>query len=284
MVVYKYCASGNDFLIFHSFVKKNYQQLAQALCNRFSGIGADGLVVLLPNEHYAYEWDFYNADGSYASMCGNASRCVAHYAYSLGLAPKAHSFLSGAGEIRVNVEGLIVSSNLGAYKALEFIGQIQEYDMQRQWYFVDTGVPHLVCFVESSSHIPTQKTKLMKTLRERYNANVNFAYKIDSQTLQVCTYERGVEDITLACGTGMAASGVIGNRFFGLEQNLKVIPPSREAVEISIKDNDKHTSNGKDNSSDDKNKGCEVYLKGAIMLVGICQVADVFDKYLRLDS
>ncbi len=247
MVAYKYCANGNDFLIFHSFIKKNRQELARSICNRFSGIGADGLVVLIPNDKYAYEWEFYNSDGSYASMCGNASRCVAHYAYSLGLAEQNHSFLSGAGEIAVQVQGDIVTSNLGKYHSLKPLGKISLYE----WYYIDTGVPHIVAFVDSKEEIPERKTTLMQELRNEFDANVNFAYKIDSARIQVCTYERGVEDITLACGTGMAACFAIGNLYYGVKEKAMLIPPSGECVELMI-------HNG------------SISLKGKVKRVGIC--------------
>ncbi len=258
MVVYKYCANGNDFLIFHSFVKKNRATLAKRICNRFSGIGADGLVVLLPHSKYAYEWEFYNSDGSIAEMCGNASRCAGHYAYSLGLAKKTHSFLSRAREIKVSVNKSVVASNLGRYKdikKLENLENIKGLDIESSWYYINTGVPHLVCFVKQKSDLPTHKTKLMESLRKRFNANVNFAYMIDSTALQVCTYERGVEDITLACGTGMAACFVVGHLFCNLQKQVKAIPPSLQPLNLWLEDK-------------------EIYLKGAVSKVGICTIED----------
>jgi diaminopimelate epimerase len=92
MNVTKYSASGNDFVIFHTFKKEDRSELAKKLCHRQEGVGADGLIVLIPHEIYDFEWQFYNADGSVAAMCGNGSRAAAHYAYSNGLADKEMKF------------------------------------------------------------------------------------------------------------------------------------------------------------------------------------------------
>ena len=91
MTVVKYDASGNDFVIFHSDQEKDYSSLAQKLCNRETGIGADGLIVIVPHDTLDFKWLFYNSDGSYAAMCGNGTRACAHYAYTHNLAPKKNS-------------------------------------------------------------------------------------------------------------------------------------------------------------------------------------------------
>ena len=97
MFVAKYSANGNDFVIFHTFDKRDRTELAKELCNRQNGVGADGLIVLIPHAKYDFEWEFYNSDGSLAAMCGNGSRAAAHYAYINDIAPKKMSFLTGAG-------------------------------------------------------------------------------------------------------------------------------------------------------------------------------------------
>ena len=108
MFISKYSASGNDFVILHSFKKEDRSELAKKLCDRKNGIGADGLIVLVPHKNLDFEWEFYNADGSYAAMCGNGSRATAHYAYNYGLANKEMKFLTGAGIISCKVEVLLI--------------------------------------------------------------------------------------------------------------------------------------------------------------------------------
>ena len=220
MTLYKYCANGNDFLLFHTlFTQGDYSELARKVCDRHSGIGADGLVALLPfsDDEIAYQWDFYNADGSRANMCGNASRCAAHYAYNLGLAPREHSFITHssmqAQVIKVRVKGDIVSSNLGVYRNLFALESLPSDAVQKvdssvprevaatllnaaKWHYIDTGVPHLVCFVDDVSLAtkPSAAVKaFMQELRKSFDANVNLAYAKHSDEIYLATYERGVD-------------------------------------------------------------------------------------------
>lgn len=250
MVLHKYCGSGNDFLIFHTFKHQKRSEFAKKVCDRHYGIGADGLAVLLPHSKYPYEWEFYNSDGSEATMCGNASRCVAHYAYHQGFAPANHSFLTQAGEIQVKVKDNVVESNLGSYKSLKKIHlNIQEYN--GDWYLIDTGVPHLVHFVKEESKIPYSKNPILAQLRQNYNANVNIAFIQENGFISLSTYERGVEDITLACGTGMAAVFAIASMYYGISKKAILMPPSQEQLTLSFKD---------------KN----ILYKGEVKYIGIC--------------
>ncbi|WP_304209328.1 diaminopimelate epimerase [Helicobacter canis] len=256
MTLYKYCANGNDFLLFHTlFTQGDYADLARAVCDRHSGIGADGLVALLPfsDDGIAYQWDFYNADGSRANMCGNASRCAAHYAYNLGLAPREHSFITHssmqAQVIKVRVNGQIVSSNLGLYRNLFALSALPSNAVQKldstylptslldaaRWFYIDTGVPHLVCFVQDLAIVreSSAATKaFMQELRKSFNANVNLAYAASGDEIYLATYERGVEDITLACGTGMAATLLVGYKVYGLESSASLVPPSGDRLKL----------------------------------------------------
>ena len=109
MMVTKYSASGNDFVIYHTFLKQDRSALAQRICDRQNGIGADGLIVLLPHETCDCEWEFYNSDGSRAQMCGNGSRAAAHYAYSNALADATMTLMTEAGVIRAEVQGMMVT-------------------------------------------------------------------------------------------------------------------------------------------------------------------------------
>lgn len=225
----KYCASGNDFVIFHTFEKADRSELARTLCDRQNGIGADGLIVLVPHETYDFEWEFYNADGSTASMCGNGSRACAHYAHRFGLAPASMAFLTGAGVIRAQVEGEMVQSDLTPPAVLH--REIEEAGMK--WWLVDTGVPHLITF---DADIENFDIDTARTLRYKYNANVNIAAKNPDGTLRVRTYERGVEDETLACGTGMAASFYRANQEGLVSDKTQVFPKSGETLYLGLAD------------------------------------------------
>ena len=227
MEIAKYSASGNDFVIFHSFIKKERNALAKKLCDRKEGIGADGLIVLVPHEKEAYEWEFYNADGSIAEMCGNGSRAAAHYAVCQGLALAKHSFVTLAGVIKVEVKGDVVKSDLTPPNILD---DSIEYEGQHYWK-IDTGVPHLVTFVEDITSFDLQKAR---SLRQTYNANVNIGQIQDDGSIKVRTYERGVEDETLACGTGMAAVFYRANKEGRCENRVKVYPKSNETLLLAL--------------------------------------------------
>jgi diaminopimelate epimerase len=195
MTYTKYSASGNDFVITHSFIEKDYTNDAIKLCNRTEGIGADGFVVIVPSSEADFKWLFYNSDGSDAAMCGNATRAVSHYAFTNNLVSSSEmKFLTGAGLIKSSVEGNIVETQLTAPIVVkeEFI------EDGFTWYLVDTGVPHLVTIVDD---LELYNHDLCAKMRYKYNTNVNFA-KIEDGIIKVRTYERGVEGETLACGTG----------------------------------------------------------------------------------
>ena len=236
MTVTKYSGNGNDFVLFVAQEKKDRSSLAVKLCHRQNGVGADGLVVVLPHETYDFEWQFYNADGSHADMCGNASRCVAHFAVEKGICKDNKAeFLTGAGVIRASVNGMYVVSDMTTPKILR--DDIQEFG--ENWWFINTGVPHLVCIRESIDNFDIDKARV---LREKYNANVNICTMKDN-TLYVRTYERGVEDETLACGTGMVACYVRYHIEGTLEGSVKVYPKSGDELYINF-ENDTYRFGG----------------------------------------
>jgi diaminopimelate epimerase len=228
MTYTKYSASGNDFIIFHTFIEKDYSQEAIKLCNRTEGIGADGLVALVPSNDADFKWLFYNSDGSHAAMCGNATRAVSHYAYTNDLVSKNEmEFLTGAGLIKSCVDENIVETQLTAPKVIK-----EEFIQDGfTWYLVDTGVPHLVTIVDD---LNKYNHDLCSKMRYEHNANVNFV-KIENGELKVRTYERGVEGETLACGTGMAACFLRANDLKLVGDSTFVYPKSGEQLTLSKK-------------------------------------------------
>ncbi|RXJ84917.1 diaminopimelate epimerase [Arcobacter sp. CECT 8985] len=228
MTYTKYSASGNDFVIFHSFTKKDYSNEAIKLCNRTEGIGADGLIVLIPNNDFDFEWLFYNSDGSHAAMCGNGTRACAHYAYSNKLACSNMKFLTGAGTIESSVQGDIVETQLTKPVLIK-----DEFEQEGfTWFLVDTGVPHLVTIVDD---LEKYDNNLASKMRYEYNANVNFA-KVENRKIYVRTYERGVEGETLACGTGMAACFLRANNLNLVDNIANVYPKSNEELTLTKKE------------------------------------------------
>lgn len=231
MRLYKYCASGNDFVIFSTDKKKDRSNLAKELCNRYSGVGADGMIVLLPSKDYDFEWDFYNCDGSKASMCGNGARAAALFAVQRLGKNKNLSFLSGAGEIKASIFDDEVEILLSKAKDIRSKFSFED----KTWQGVDTGVPHLVHFCED---LQSFDIELCKKARDKFNANVNFAKVLDKKNMAVRTFERGVENETLACGTGMAACFYLAYLNKLVDKNVKILPKSKEELFLRLENDD----------------------------------------------
>lgn len=227
MTVSKYTASGNDFVIFHSDTKVDRSGLARELCHRQNGVGADGLIVIVPNSDYDFEWQFYNSDGSTAEMCGNGSRACAHYAFSHSLAPQNMSFLTEAGVINAEVDGNMVLSELTPPK---LINESIEFN-SKNWWLLDTGVPHLVNMTKNIEEFDIDEAR---ELRYKYNCNVNIAFVDENKNLKVRTYERGVENETLACGTGMAACFYRALKEGLVPDSIEVYPRSGETLYLGM--------------------------------------------------
>jgi len=229
MTVTKYSANGNDFVMFIAQEKKDRSALAQQLCHRQNGVGADGLVVVLPHKKYDFEWEFYNADGSHADMCGNASRAVAHFAHEKGIAKDNHAeFLTGAGVIRATINGLYVVSDMTDPSIIRT--DIEAYG--HTWWLIDSGVPHLVSIRDSIEDFNIEEAR---ALRYKYNCNVNIC-RLEGDTMYVRTYERGVEDETLACGTGIVACFIRSHKEQKVSNQVKVFPKSGDELYVNYEE------------------------------------------------
>ncbi|KMY67256.1 hypothetical protein AAU61_10315 [Desulfocarbo indianensis] len=218
----KMTGTGNDFILLDNREAKLPESLisglARAICPRGRSVGADGLICLSPSARVDpklgkvdFRWDFFNADGSSAEMCGNGGRCAARFAVDAGLAGPEMVFDTLAGPIRAWVKGSSVKLEMvppfGAYQDLhlEAAGQAVRLDG------VNTGVPHAVLLVDDLEAAPVRE--LGRALRFHAHfapagSNVNFVAPHQGE-LWVRTYERGVEDETLACGTGVVASALM---------------------------------------------------------------------------
>lgn len=231
MLFHKYYANGNDFVVFKTddLDEKRLSNLAIKLCNRYSGIGADGLIAIKKevNKDYDFSWGFYNQDGSSASMCGNGARAAAHFAYNEGLANENMSFLTGAGIIQANIyPSNLVEVRLTKAKVLH--ENLVEF--KTVFCLIDTGVPHLVTL----DGVQNYNENHAKYLREKYDANVNYASFKDG-VIYVRTYERGVGE-TLACGTGMSACFYYAKMLNLVDNSARIMPKSNEFCEVSFKD------------------------------------------------
>jgi diaminopimelate epimerase len=231
MNISKYSANGNDFVIFSSEVKKDRSKLAKILCHRQDGIGADGLIVVVPHKTLDFEWEFYNADGSHADMCGNGSRACAHFAFNNGFAKESMSFMTGAGVINARVSENSENSALVLSELTppEIVDKSIEFNA-KSWWLLNTGVPHLVCLQDNVNEFDLEEAR---ELRFKYNANVNIC-ALDGENLRVRTYERGVENETLACGTGMAACFYRALQEKKVKESIEVYPTSGETLYLGV--------------------------------------------------
>jgi len=209
--------SGNDFIIIDhrsNFLKDvSLPVFVQLVCRRRESVGADGLILIEPSRIADFKWRFFNADGSEAEMCGNGGRCVARYSYSKGIAGPKLSFETTAGIIHAEVKslgGVLLQLSPPEHVRSNFSLAVDNQNLCVS--SINTGVPHVVVSVEHIEEVPV--LELGRKIRfhpefQPAGTNVNFVHTTDSTHLTIRTYERGVEDETLACGTGAVASALL---------------------------------------------------------------------------
>lgn len=203
---YKYQGAGNDFILLDqrntSLTFSSHSEVVRKLCDRRFGIGADGLMLLQNREGYDFEMVYYNADGAIGSMCGNGGRCIVAFAKALGIISAQTKFLASDGEHTAYFENDLV--------ALQMIEVTEIQTQNENSYFLNTGSPHVVEFVNEISHYDVFNQGKQIRYSEAFapnGTNVNFV-TVQNETLHVRTYERGVEDETWACGTGATAAAL----------------------------------------------------------------------------
>jgi diaminopimelate epimerase len=217
---YKMSGSGNDFILVDNrdniIEAELAAELARKLCRRKVSVGADGLILIENVVVVDFRWNFFIADGSKAEMCGNGGRCVARLANMLGICGSSLSFRTLAGIIRAEVSGSRVKLQMTEPHDLRLDMELDLNGQRFNTHFVNTGVPHTVFILEGPETLEKQEV-VGQGRKVRFHSqfapagtNVNFVAVIDEQALALRTYERGVEDETLACGTGATAVALIG--------------------------------------------------------------------------
>jgi len=233
--------AGNDFVFIDNRSRKIQLQPAQIvrLCDRHKGVGADGVILLVPCQsgRADWAWDFYNSDGSSAEMCGNGARCFAKFVRRLTSANGNLSFETRAGVITARFQGDDVTVNLTPPRDLRLRQQVKLSTGLAEIHSLDTGVPHAVLFVANADKAMVQP--LGAEIRHHSHfaprgTNVNFVQVLGAGKIRVRTYERGVEGETLACGTGVTASALIAAELHGFPSPIQVQVQSGDMLEISF--------------------------------------------------
>jgi diaminopimelate epimerase len=223
---FKYQGTGNDFVLIDqretAYLTKNDTAIINKLCDRRFGIGGDGLMLLQQKEGFDFEMVYFNADGTEGSMCGNGGRCLTAFAHFLGVFDKKCTFwaIDGLHEAVVAPlppKGVTLSTDSplgsGVWVELKMIDVVQSSIEQGNDYFLmNTGSPHYVVFTEDLTDINVYENGRAIRYSERFaqvGVNVNFVEVLkDKQGIEVATYERGVEDETFSCGTGVTAAAI----------------------------------------------------------------------------
>lgn len=240
----KMSGSGNDFIIIDNRRRNldgiDLSKFITAVCRRKISVGADGLILIEPSDKADFRWRFYNSDGSRAEMCGNGARCAARFAYVNGIAGQNLTFETDAGIVSGQINADRTKVKMPDPRDLRLVYAIELADGPLTVSSINTGVPHVVIMSDD-----IEKVDVFGVGREirRHEAfapagtNVNFICQQGPGKLAIRTYERGVEDETLACGTGSIASALISAIKLGWTSPINLVTRSQESLTIHFAQN-----------------------------------------------
>ncbi len=233
--------AGNDFVLADNRARKiklTREQVVR-LCDRHRGVGADGVMLLIPcaSGKADWSWEFFNSDGSVADMCGNGARCFARFVQKVTGQKNDFTFETGAGIIRASFQGERVTVGLTKPKDLRLDEKVLLSIGEQAIHSLNTGVPHAVLFVPDADKAMVQQ--LGPEIRHHKHfaprgTNANFVQLLGGGGIRVRTFERGVEGETLACGTGVTASALIASRAHNLRSPVKVQVQGGDQLEVSF--------------------------------------------------
>ena len=241
----KYEGNGNDFIIIddrkEEFSEDNVLMISK-LCDRKFGIGADGLILLRKHKVYDFQMIYFNSDGNESSMCGNGGRCLVSYALQLDIDLKTNSFLAidGVHKFKVVDNEIYLKMN-----------DVKDIVVKNGYNFLNTGSPHVVQIVENVDEINVyeQGKKIRRQFQEMNGVNVNFV-SFNNDIIKCRTFERGVENETLSCGTGVVAVALYIFKEKKISDNKIIVSTKGGSLSVSFKN--------------DGNSFREIWLKGDI--------------------
>ncbi len=237
---YKYQGTGNDFVMIDNrnnlFPKEN-KQLINTLCDRRFGIGSDGLILLENDKNLDFKMVYFNADGSESTMCGNGGRCLVAFAHQLNIIENKATFIAVDGVHYATISNGIVS--------LQMI-DVTIIEKHPNYYFLDTGSPHHIEMVDDVLKVDVKNKGAEIRNGAPYfenGTNVNFVELIDHKSIKVRTFERGVEDETLSCGTGVTAAAIASYVSGNIESNNINIDVIGGKLSVSFEKDDNYFKN-----------------------------------------
>ena len=238
---YKYQGTGNDFVMIDNrtgFFPKDNTKLVAHLCNRRFGIGADGLILLENDDATDFRMIYYNSDGNLSSMCGNGGRCLVAFAKDLNIIQSHCTFIATDGLHHASVaqDGIV---------SLQMI-DVSNIQKENEYTFMNTGSPHHVQMVaDLEQYNVKEKGAALRygSLYGEEGSNINFVKKINEDTFSLRTYERGVEDETLACGTGATAVAIAMNATGQTQATSIKLNVQGGKLEVSFDKNKDHFTN-----------------------------------------
>jgi diaminopimelate epimerase len=247
--------AGNDFIVVdnRAGIVAARARASRVWCDRKNSIGADGLLFLEKSKTADIKMRILNPDGSEAEMCGNGIRCIAKFAFDSKITKKKFTIQTLAGIIDVEIKGQIIKARMVDPKDFKIGFHLLVNDKSMSLNFVDTGVPHAVCLVKSVKDIEVDD--LGRAIRQHdyfkpRGANVNFVRVCSDGTLEIRTYERGVEAETLACGTGSTAAALVSAAVYPIKSPVPVKTRGGEVLKVYF--------------SKDGDRFYDVYLEGPV--------------------
>ena len=239
---WKMSGSGNDFILIDN--RKGHVEddkmgrLVEKACRRRESVGADGVIFVVESDRYDFGWHYYNADGGEVEMCGNGGRCVSRFAFLKGIAGPKMTFETLVGPVSAEVKGRTVKILMPVPSDLSLDLDIDHMPGWKSVDFINTGVPHVVIGVENLSDHPVTEQGRAIRYHNRFSpegTNANFVKARGPDQIEISTYERGVEDETLACGTGSIAAALVASARGTVNSPVKVKTRGGEILTIHFK-------------------------------------------------
>lgn len=238
---FKMHGAGNDFVMFDNRsgnLTPYMPQVVPALCNRHFGIGADGVILIEAGQHADYFMRYYNADGTLADMCGNGGRCVGLLAHHLGLVAAKHQFEAESGRYSITVnDSESATLTMPKPSEIRLYERVSLEKNELEAHFIHTGVPHLVYFLNDLAHYDVVSWGRKLRQHDQFapaGCNVDFVEHIEGNLYGIRTYERGVEDETLACGTGIVAAALAVGMVHKRPAPIRLLTRSGDTLTVDV--------------------------------------------------